>query len=81
MMALSVSPQWEVGHLGSTVMVRYVLRCHKDHTIEAWFRSEDQRKSYLAAKDQFCPVCELEARRAEVRFQADAPAVMRPVRH
>jgi len=62
-------------------MVRYVLRCHKDHTIEAWFRTEDQRKIYLDAKDQFCPACENEARRGAPRFQADAPAPARPLRH
>jgi hypothetical protein len=66
-------------------MVRYVLSCHSDHKIEAWFRDEDQRKIYQSAKDECCPACEIAARgttmRAEPRFQADAPRSERIVRH
>ena len=66
-------------------MVRYVLRCHKDHRIEAWFRNEDQRKLYQTAKDECCPACEIAARadamRSQPRFQADAPRLERIVRH
>jgi len=66
-------------------MVRYVLRCHKDHRIEAWFLNEDQRKIYQSATDECCPACEIAARaegsRPGPRFQADAPRAERIVRH
>ena len=66
-------------------MVRYVLCCHKDHRIDAWFRDEDQRRIYQTATDECCPACELAARaeaiRSAPRFQADAPRPERIVRH
>ncbi|HET7718196.1 MAG TPA: DUF1178 family protein [Bauldia sp.] len=38
-------------------MIRYALRCPKDHTFEAWFRSSGDYDRQAAKKSVHCPVC------------------------
>ncbi len=38
-------------------MIRYTLRCSKDHEFEAWFRSMDDYERAVAAGEAACPLC------------------------
>lgn len=38
-------------------MIRYTLRCDKDHDFEAWFRSGADYDRAAEAGENFCPVC------------------------
>ena len=38
-------------------MIRYTLRCEKEHEFEAWFRSSADYDSASAAHQNLCPVC------------------------
>ena len=38
-------------------MIRYSLRCQKDHEFEAWFRSGDDYDKQVAEKGVPCPLC------------------------
>ena len=38
-------------------MIRYALRCAKDHAFEGWFRSSDDYDRLVAAKGVACAVC------------------------
>ena len=38
-------------------MIRYALRCDKDHAFEGWFRSSDDYDRLVAAKGVACAVC------------------------
>lgn len=38
-------------------MILYNLRCHKDHTFEAWFRDSSFYDSQREAGELRCPVC------------------------
>mgnify|MGYP001091374178 CR=1 FL=1 len=38
-------------------MIRYTLRCSKDHRFEAWHRSSDDFEKLAAAQALECPVC------------------------
>jgi len=38
-------------------MIRYVLRCPKDHEFEGWFRSSTDYDKLAAAKGVSCPEC------------------------
>jgi hypothetical protein len=38
-------------------MIRYALRCDRDHGFEAWFRSSGDYDRSVAAGDTACPVC------------------------
>ncbi|MCB1503021.1 MAG: DUF1178 family protein [Bauldia sp.] len=38
-------------------MIRYTLRCRKDHQFEAWFRSSDDYDAQARKKRVPCPVC------------------------
>lgn len=38
-------------------MIRYTLRCSKEHQFEAWFRSIDDYERAVAAGEAACPVC------------------------
>ena len=39
-------------------MIRYSLRCEKDHTFEAWFASSAEYDRLAAAGATACPLCE-----------------------
>jgi len=38
-------------------MIRYALRCEKEHEFEAWFRSSADYDRALAAGETACPIC------------------------
>jgi hypothetical protein len=38
-------------------MIRYALRCEKEHEFEAWFRSAADYDRALAAGEAACPIC------------------------
>ncbi len=38
-------------------MIRYALRCDRDHEFEAWFRSSADYDRASAAGETLCPVC------------------------
>ena len=38
-------------------MIRYALRCDKEHEFEAWFRSSADYDRAVAAGETACPVC------------------------
>ena len=38
-------------------MIRYALRCEKEHEFEAWFRSAADYDRALAAGETGCPIC------------------------
>jgi hypothetical protein len=38
-------------------MIRYALRCRKDHEFEAWFRSSADYDKQVAEKGVPCPLC------------------------
>ena len=38
-------------------MIRYALRCDRDHEFEAWFRSSADYERTAAAGENVCPVC------------------------
>jgi hypothetical protein len=38
-------------------MIRYALRCEKEHEFEAWFRSAADYDRALAAGETACPIC------------------------
>lgn len=38
-------------------MIRYVLRCEKDHEFESWFRSSTDYDTLAAAKGVACAIC------------------------
>jgi hypothetical protein len=38
-------------------MIRYSLRCDRDHEFEAWFRSSTDYDRAAAAGENVCPVC------------------------
>ena len=38
-------------------MIRYTLRCERDHEFEAWFRSSADYDNASAAHQNLCPVC------------------------
>mgnify|MGYP000622156599 CR=1 FL=1 len=38
-------------------MIRYTLRCRKDHEFEMWFRSSDDFDRAVKAKEAACPYC------------------------
>ncbi|PKQ03771.1 MAG: DUF1178 domain-containing protein [Alphaproteobacteria bacterium HGW-Alphaproteobacteria-12] len=38
-------------------MIRYVLRCEKDHEFDGWFPSSDGFDAQVAAGDVLCPHC------------------------
>lgn len=38
-------------------MIRYSLRCKKDHTFESWFASSDAFEKLAAKKQVVCPEC------------------------
>jgi len=38
-------------------MIRYALRCRKDHTFEAWFRSSADYDTQAGKKALACPIC------------------------
>lgn len=52
-------------------MIRYALRCERDHAFEAWFGSSDDYDAQAAAGSVECPFC---ASRQVVK-QIMAPAV------
>jgi hypothetical protein len=54
-------------------MIRYALRCEKEHEFEAWFRSATDYDRALAAGETACPVCGP----ARVEKMPMAPAVAR----
>jgi len=54
-------------------MIRYALRCEKEHEFEAWFRSAADYDRALAAGETACPVCGP----ARVEKMPMAPAVAR----
>ena len=54
-------------------MIRYALRCEKEHEFEAWFRSAADYDRALAAGETACPVCGP----ARVEKLPMAPAVAR----
>ena len=39
-------------------MIRYALRCERDHTFESWFQSSSAFDSQVKRKLVACPVCE-----------------------
>ena len=38
-------------------MIRYALRCERDHTFESWFQSSSAYESQVKRKLVSCPVC------------------------
>lgn len=52
-------------------MIRYTLRCRKDHEFEMWFRSSDDYDRAVKAKEAACPYCG----DAKVQKALMAPAV------
>jgi hypothetical protein len=38
-------------------MIRYTLRCDRDHAFEAWFRASADYDRAAAAGENVCPVC------------------------
>jgi len=38
-------------------MIRYAIRCEKDHEFEAWFRSAADYERAAAAGEADCPIC------------------------
>ena len=38
-------------------MIRYTLRCEKDHTFEAWFRSSEDYDRAAKKGVNECPLC------------------------
>jgi hypothetical protein len=38
-------------------MIRYALRCERDHTFESWFQSSSTYESQVKRKLVSCPVC------------------------
>jgi len=56
-------------------MIRYALRCPKDHDFESWFQSADAYDALRGAGHVSCPVCGA----TEVEKSLMAPAV-RPAR-
>lgn len=56
-------------------MIRYSLRCGKDHTFDSWFKGADAFAALQSAGQVACPVCGS----TEVRKDLMAPAV-RPAR-
>src|SRR5436190_1281013 len=54
-------------------MIRYALRCDKEHEFEAWFRSSADYDRAVAAGEAGCPICG----RARVEKMPMAPAVAR----
>jgi hypothetical protein len=55
-------------------MIRFTLRCDRDHEFEAWFRSS---ADYEKSKDTACPLCGSE----KVEKAPMAPALGRSARH
>jgi hypothetical protein len=55
-------------------MIRFTLRCDRDHAFEAWFRSS---ADYEKSKDTACPLCGSE----KVEKAPMAPALGRSARH
>ena len=39
-------------------MIRYALRCDRDHTFESWFQSSSAYESQVRRKLVSCPVCD-----------------------
>ena len=39
-------------------MIRYALRCERDHTFESWFQSSSAYESQVRRKLVSCPVCD-----------------------
>jgi hypothetical protein len=54
-------------------MIRYALRCDKEHEFEAWFRSSADYDRAAAAGEATCPICGP----ARVEKMPMAPAVAR----
>jgi hypothetical protein len=54
-------------------MIRYALRCDKEHEFEAWFRSSSDYDRAVAAGETSCPICGP----ARVEKMPMAPAVAR----
>ena len=38
-------------------MIRYALRCERDHTFESWFQSSSAYESQVKRKLVECPTC------------------------
>lgn len=38
-------------------MIRYTLRCDRDHAFEAWFRSSEDYERAAKAGENACPIC------------------------